>query len=210
MSTASGHDGPAAAQRPAGPRQFKRRAEIIDAAARVFAELGYAAASTQAIAQVLNLRQASLYYYFSSKEEALAEVCEIGVQGFVETLEEIVDSDRAWSDKLRAGILHHLLPLRGKRAYVLVFQRERHRVPAPHRLRVRALTHRYDGLWHDLLAGGQAQGAFRPDLDIRLTVYAIIGMCNAASAWLDPLAPGEIERTAALFGDLVLDGLVRR
>ena len=61
----------------AGPR--RRAGEIIEAAARVFAERGYHGASTQAIADVLGIRQASLYYYFPSKEVALEQVCMLGV-----------------------------------------------------------------------------------------------------------------------------------
>ena len=52
-------------------RVLRRADEIIDAAARVFAERGYHGTTTQAIADVLGMRQASLYYYFPSKEAAL-------------------------------------------------------------------------------------------------------------------------------------------
>ena len=51
-------------------RVLRRADEIIDAAARVFAERGYHGTTTQAIADVLGMRQASLYYYFPSKEAA--------------------------------------------------------------------------------------------------------------------------------------------
>jgi AcrR family transcriptional regulator len=71
-------------------RLLRRADAIVDAAARVFAERGYHGTSTQAIADVLGLRQASLYYYFPSKEAALELVCERGVDGFVETAEGIV------------------------------------------------------------------------------------------------------------------------
>ena len=50
----------------------------------------YHGTSTQAIADVLGMRQASLYYYFASKEAALELVCEKGVDGFVESAEAIV------------------------------------------------------------------------------------------------------------------------
>ena len=54
------------------PRSRRRRApEIIEAAARVFAQRGFHGATTQDIADVLGIRQASLYYYFPSKEGAL-------------------------------------------------------------------------------------------------------------------------------------------
>jgi AcrR family transcriptional regulator len=72
------------------PRLLRRAVAIVDAAANVFAERGYHGTSTQAIADVLGLRQASLYYYFPSKEAALALVCERGVDGFVETAEAIL------------------------------------------------------------------------------------------------------------------------
>ncbi|MCB1435841.1 MAG: TetR family transcriptional regulator [Rhodobiaceae bacterium] len=192
----------------ASARQFKRRAEIIDAAAQTFADLGYNASSTQNIAEVLNLRQASLYYYFSTKQDALREVCLIGVQGFVETLEEICASDRDWADKVRAGIRHHLLPLREKRAYVKVFQRDRHHVTGPGRKQVGAVTRHYEGLWQKLIEDGRINRRFDSRLDARTATLAILGMCNAASAWLDPEKPGEIERVAEQFAVIVLCGIL--
>jgi AcrR family transcriptional regulator len=53
-------------------RKFRR---ARDAAASVFAEKDYYGASTGDIAERLNIKQGSLYYYFSSKEIALEEVC---------------------------------------------------------------------------------------------------------------------------------------
>jgi TetR/AcrR family transcriptional regulator, cholesterol catabolism regulator len=54
-------------------------AAIIDAAAQVFADRGFHGASIQDIADVLGIRQASLYYDFLSKEVALEEVSLRGV-----------------------------------------------------------------------------------------------------------------------------------
>jgi len=57
-------------QRPGGtPRE-----EILDAAAELFTSRGYAATSTRMIADAVGIRQASLYYHFTSKEELLAEL----------------------------------------------------------------------------------------------------------------------------------------
>ena len=60
----------------------RRSAEIIAAAAKVFAQRGYHGASTQDIADVLGMRQASLYYYFDSKDAALEAVCASGVEDY--------------------------------------------------------------------------------------------------------------------------------
>src|SRR5438105_14879648 len=76
--------------RPGSGRNTHRRsAEIMEAAARVFAERGYHGASTQDIADTLGIRQASLYYYFPSKEAALEQVCLQGVGGFYETAQGV-------------------------------------------------------------------------------------------------------------------------
>ena len=79
----------------------KRFTEILDAAAEVFAEKGYHGASTTDIADKLGIKQAGLYYYFKSKDAALAEVCRIGVQDYVERLITISQSDISAEQKIR-------------------------------------------------------------------------------------------------------------
>ncbi|HWS33636.1 MAG TPA: helix-turn-helix domain-containing protein [Actinoplanes sp.] len=56
------------------------RDEILDAAAELFAQRGYAATSTRLIAERVGIRQASLYYHFANKEQMLAELLEATVR----------------------------------------------------------------------------------------------------------------------------------
>lgn len=60
------------------------RLEILDAAAALFAERGYAATSTRQIAERAGLRQASLYYHVSGKEEILLELLRASVMPTLE------------------------------------------------------------------------------------------------------------------------------
>ncbi len=56
-------------------RRFQRqRKEIMDAAARLFAEKGYAATSTKDIAEAADLGESTLYGYFASKHEILRAI----------------------------------------------------------------------------------------------------------------------------------------
>jgi AcrR family transcriptional regulator len=50
------------------------RAEILNAAAELFAGQGLAATTTRQIAARVGIRQASLYYYFTGKDEILLEL----------------------------------------------------------------------------------------------------------------------------------------
>jgi hypothetical protein len=49
-------------------------------------------------------------------------------------------------------------------------------------------------------------GEFRAGLDCRLATLALLGMCNAAPAWLGKEPDASIEQVAAEFSRLVLDG----
>ena len=57
------------------PRAEARKEEILEAALRVFGEVGYARATTKAIAAEAGIRSPGLiYWYFASKEDLLREV----------------------------------------------------------------------------------------------------------------------------------------
>jgi AcrR family transcriptional regulator len=60
--------------RPASDAEVAPRAEILDAAAELFVGQGLAATTTRQIAERVGIRQASLYYYFTGKDEILLEL----------------------------------------------------------------------------------------------------------------------------------------
>src|ERR1043165_6545784 len=96
------------------PRRTHRRSpEIAEAAAEVFAELGYHGATTQKIADVLRIRQASLYYYFPSKEAALERVCLQGVAGYYETAKAIASGPGTPAERLAGRVGARILSIPG-------------------------------------------------------------------------------------------------
>ncbi len=57
-------------ERPRRPGRTARE-EILDAAAELFTDLGYASTTTRRIADAVGVRQASLYHHFATKDEIL-------------------------------------------------------------------------------------------------------------------------------------------
>ena len=127
--------GRAGAPKPEGNTR-RRSGEIMEAAARVFAERGYHGASTQDIADLLGIRQASLYYYFPSKEVALEHVCMQGVAGFFETERAIAAGPGTPREKLAGLIRAHIAPLLDRSHFVRVFLTQRQFLPNPSRRRI--------------------------------------------------------------------------
>lgn len=156
---------------------------MTDAAARVFALKGFHGTSTQDIADVLGIRQASLYYYFKSKEEALRIVCERGGAGFHERAHAIATGPGSSRDKLMALVTAHLEPLDDRADYVRVFLRERQNLPSSSRKIINAHARGVEGCFEMVVAKGMAHGTFSPRHDTRLATLCILAMVNAVPFW---------------------------
>ena len=189
--------------------QRRRAPQIIDAAARVFAERGFHGATTQDIADVLGIRQASLYYYFSSKEAALELVCLKGVEGFFEAAKTIAARRESAQKRLISLIGSHLSPLVDRADFVKVFLNERQHLPRESRRRIGRWSRGLERIFEDVIKEGVAKGEFRADLDIRLATLAILGMCNAASSW-QRKENIDVNDIAEEFARLMTDGMGKR
>jgi TetR/AcrR family transcriptional regulator, cholesterol catabolism regulator len=191
------------------PTPRRRAPEIMEAAARVFAQRGFHGATTQDIADVLGIRQASLYYYFPSKEGALELVCLQGVAGYYDVAKAIASGPGAAADKLTRLIKSHLAPLADRSDFVQVFLNERQHLPTESRQRVGKWSRGLERVFQDVLREGVRRGEFRPDLDTRLAMLGILGMANAVANWYCK-EEAAIERISAEFARLVLDGVKKQ
>lgn len=66
-------------------RAEQHRRQIVEAAAQVFAEKGYAGATTKEIAEAADMGESTLYNYFGSKRDIL-----LAIAGEIETLSETI------------------------------------------------------------------------------------------------------------------------
>lgn len=187
--TAPRHDPPmpkGAAEEPPDRRKratHRRAGEIIEAAAQVFAERGYHGATTQDIADVLKIRQASLYYYFPSKEVALELVCMRGVEGFFETAKAIESGPGSATERLSGLVRAHISPLLDRADFVKVFLTQRQFLPAHSRRKVGKGSRGVERIFEGVIRAGQRSGEFRADLDPRLATLSILSMLNGCCAW---------------------------
>lgn len=183
----------------------QRYGEMLDAAALVFSEKGYHGASTKDIAERLGIRQGSLYYYFSSKQEALAEVCRRGVDGFNASFNAILEGPGTCTEKLHRAIAAHLNPMLTHRPYVKVFLKDRKDLEADNRRKVGSASRAYERAWQDLIEQGARDGEFRK-CNARRAVLGLLGMMNATFDWFDG-GEADLAEIADQYADLFLNGL---
>jgi AcrR family transcriptional regulator len=182
----------------------RRFAEVVDAAAKVFARRGYHGAATQDIADILGIRQASLYYYFESKEAALEAVCASGVEDYAVRAQKVARGALTSSEKVAQLVFQHLAPMAERLDYTVVFLRERRFLPAPARKRIRAIEMRYERIIQRIIEEGVATGEFRADLDTRMATLALLGLGNSAALWFGREPGVSLERITQSYVDLLV------
>lgn len=89
------------------PPRMEPREEILDIAAGLFVDRGFAATSTRDIAEAVGIRQASLYFHFANKEEILGELLQRSIRPTLDRIERI----EALAAEVGAGpdVLLHVL-----------------------------------------------------------------------------------------------------
>jgi len=181
-------------------RAAKRQA-ILDAAARHFAESGYHPARMVDIAEGVGLQKAALYYYFDSKEAILVELIRSRVGVALESLLEITASGAAPQDKIRQAVRAHLRVFHEHADLYTIFNSERlHLISGEAASVVDELGRRYEKAWAEMVA----EAGPRPDLDIPVTVKAIMGMRNTTLTWFAPHGRLTIDDLAGQYADLTL------
>lgn len=160
----------------------RRRKEILLAAAAVFAERGFHGCRTQDIADRLGLKQASLYYYFPTKEAALEAVCLYAVSEAAMRLRPLLeDVEAALPETIRRVIHAYLHDLQTHRDCMIVLNEQRRHLPPEQQASIRVQAHEYRSLLLQLFEQARSRGEIRSDVDCALSARALIDLCHCAA-----------------------------
>lgn len=185
-----------------------REQEIVAAAARVFQEKGYHAATTRDIAAAVGIQQASLYYYIASKEALLYLVVREPIMRLYAQVEAIAKSSLPARRKIERSIEAHLVAFDENYPHLLVFVQELHNIIQALQDPLREFPGRYQSLWEDLLRQGVEKGELRADLDVATTALMILGMCNWMYRWYRKGGRLDTRAVAKQYASAILDGIV--
>jgi TetR/AcrR family transcriptional regulator, cholesterol catabolism regulator len=181
--------------------------DIVSAAAKVFRTKGYHAATVRDIAEEVGILKGSLYHHFESKEALLYLVVKEPIAQMYRTMAEISAADGTAADKLRRAISAHLEAFDRHYPHLFVYLREREAVKRRFREMIGFSPKEYERCWQQILREGIENGEFRPDLDIQVASYGLLGMLNWLYKWYDPNGRLNVREVAEQFTSLALAGL---
>jgi AcrR family transcriptional regulator len=181
--------------------------DIVSAAAKIFRTKGYHAATVRDIADEVGILKGSLYHHFASKEELLYLVVKEPIGQMYRTISEIAAADATAAEKLRRAISAHLEAFDRHYPHLFVYLRERESVKRRFREMIGFSPKEYERCWQQILREGIENGEFRPDLDIQVTSYGMLGMLNWSYKWYDPQGRLSVREVAEEFTTLALAGV---
>lgn len=152
-----------------------KRALILDAAIKVFADKGFHATRISDIAREAEIAYGLVYHYFRNKEEILDTIFLDRWELFIEAVQAITDDGRGVEQKLLsiAAVILSAYRNRPEWVQVLVFEIQRsQRFSEPDRAK---LVGRLFRLIAQILSEGQDRGELRKDLDPTIACYVFVG-----------------------------------
>jgi TetR/AcrR family transcriptional regulator, cholesterol catabolism regulator len=187
-------------------RYERRRQEVVDTAAEVFARQGYQETSVSDLSAATGIATGGLYHYIGSKERLLVAVLDDLMEPLLRRAEEIRGAGLAPEEELRTLVRAWVEHIADHHAHMLVFGQERHVVERePQWRRIRSSRKRFERLLDDVLARCERE-AGHSFADRRLTQLALLGMVNHAAQWYRPRGRLTPQQVADGFCDLVLAG----
>ncbi|BFM08846.1 TetR/AcrR family transcriptional regulator [Halioxenophilus aromaticivorans] len=187
----------------------KRYLAAVDAAAAVFADKSYHGSSTLDIANRLDIKQGSLYYYFRSKEEALEAVCLEGIKHQVEHLESVIAEQVSIAEAVTMLLRYNLQSLMDRADYMIVFNDDRQAIPLERRGRIREQSVIYHKLMEDLFVQAQGQGELSTELDPHILVRALTGLISSVFSWYHQKNEIDVDKIADQYSHIFLSGCLR-
>jgi AcrR family transcriptional regulator len=180
------------------------------AAADLFAERGLDASKMEDVAAVTGIPKATLYYYFTGKEEILSFLFQVVLGAVHEAVIAAAASEGTAAERLRQVITAHLhvFAVYPTASRALQFDLGRAaRLPD-----IAAIVEAsFVGPVSDILRAGKQDGSLRSVSDPRMNAIALLGAVTTVgiNATL-PEYPGTVDNTATVLSDLILEGLMTK
>ena len=202
----------AAAQGQKNAGYEDRRAEILSAAAGLFRTGGYRGTSIGKIAEQVGADRASIYYYFSSKEEVFDVLVTDVVKGNLTIAEQIRNSPAPATHKLRELVVQLMCSYAEHYPFLYVYLQENMAHVDPKRKawasEMRRVNRRYEGAVTDIITQGIEEGSIRAVGEPWVLAYGLMGMVSWTHRWFNPnTAEVDARAVGESYAEVLLAGL---
>jgi TetR/AcrR family transcriptional regulator, cholesterol catabolism regulator len=188
---------------------ISRKEQILQTAAKLFREKGYASTSMRDIATELGIEAASLYHHIKSKEEILETICFAMADRLINAINEVNDIYFSAEEKLRMAIKNHVQIITQNINQSAVFLHEWRSLSEPRLSEFKKLRDAYENGLKEILEAGVNEDIF-DDVDQKFATLTILSTVNWINEWYKPEGSMNAEQIAQKLSDFIMGGLRKK
>lgn len=186
-----------------------RKQELINTAAQLFKQKGFASTSMRDLAAEIGMEAASLYHHIKSKDELLEVICFDLADKLTTAIAEVNDIYFNAEDKLRMAIKNHVEILTQNIHFSTVFIQDWRHLTEPKLTEFRALRDAYEQGMRVIVQEGKNEDIF-DDVDEKFAALTILSTLNWINEWYNPTGKMNAEQIAQKLSDFILGGLRKK
>jgi AcrR family transcriptional regulator len=175
-------------------KKVDRKKQILRIAANLFANRGYHETGFDQVAQQLDVTRPSLYYHVDSKGAVLKEICYTTMDGMLDLVKTISESNATPIDKLRNLVRQQIAFVANNRYLCTVLFDQAGLLKKKSRKKLRDQMKTGEQLVQNIIIQGVEQGLFAFD-DEKVASYLVLSACHWIYKWYHAdgrLTPEEI------------------
>lgn len=188
---------------------INRKEQIIDAAALLFKQKGYASTTMRDLATELGIEAASIYHHIKSKEELLEGICFDMANKFISNAKEVNDIYFNAEEKLRLAIKLHVETITENQNQSAVFLSEWRNLSEPKLTLFKQLRQQYENQFTIILMDGENEDIF-DQVDKKFAVLSILSTINFVNEWYKPDGKMNGAEIAEKLSNFIMGGLRKR
>lgn len=186
-----------------------RKDQLIETAALLFRQKGYAATTVRDLASAVGIEAASLYHHIKSKDEILEHICFSMATKMQMAINEVNDIYFNAEEKLRMAIKNHVEILTQNVNHSAVFLQEWRSLSEPKLSEFKLLRDNYENELRVIIREGINEDVF-DNVDEKFAALTILSTVNWINEWYSPAGKMNAEQIAAKLSDFILGGLRKK
>ncbi|ANW65190.1 hypothetical protein BCA37_17795 [Mycobacterium sp. djl-10] len=189
----------------------RTRQKLVDAALSLFSQHSYYNTSVGDIASAAQMTKGAFYHHFESKEKILLAVHRQSLDALIDDCAGAAAKNLSATDEL-AELIRIQVRAISESASIsdrefFTIGRTSENESSGEWQEIRERRTRIEKFFTEVIERGVAAGDFSPQGDVRLTAYAILGMCYWTQVWYSPKGRRSVEFISDQFVSLALVGL---
>ncbi|MDF3311894.1 TetR/AcrR family transcriptional regulator [Rhodococcus sp. T2V] len=169
------------------------RGEIVAAAAKTFARMGYSGARIDDVAAEMGATKGRVYHYYTSKAEILADILTEAAYMLTDAVQPVLDEPGIDSARRleRMAVRHTLVLLEQNDVQVVTLHNINLMIgravtsDTSSFRRIAEVRRSYEQIWRTAIEVGVEEGALHA-VDIDLATKAVLGALNWSTVWYRP------------------------